>query len=77
MAQSEVKEKRPMFSYVGNWAIPRAQCCEMEKANTGDQPTYEKAFNAGKIVGYGMLCEGVCGSIWTKSESGFLFLLRS
>ena len=53
MAQSEVKEKPPMYSYVGNWAIPRAQWGEMDKANTADQPTYEKAFSAGTIVGYG------------------------
>jgi hypothetical protein len=53
VAQTEVKEKPPMYSYVGNWAIPRAQWGEMEKANTADQPTYEKAFKAGTIVGYG------------------------
>jgi len=53
VAQTEVKEKAPMYSYVGNWAIPRAQWGEMEKANTADQPTYEKAFKAGTLVGYG------------------------
>jgi hypothetical protein len=53
VAQTEVKEKPPMYSYVGNWAIPRAQWGEMEKANAADQPTYEKAFSAGTIVGYG------------------------
>ena len=25
VAQTEVKEKTPMYSYIGNWAIPRAQ----------------------------------------------------
>ena len=53
VAQTEVKEKPPMYSYVGNWAIPRAQWGEMEKANAADQPTYEKAFKAGTLVGYG------------------------
>ena len=53
MAQSEVKEKPPLYTYVGDWAIPRAQWGEMDKANTADQPIYEKAFNAGTIVGYG------------------------
>lgn len=52
-AQSEVKEKPPMYTYVGNWAIPRAQWGEMEKANTADQPVYQKALGAGTIVGYG------------------------
>jgi hypothetical protein len=53
MAQSEMKEKPPMYTYVGDWAIPRAQWGEMEKANAADQPTYEKAFSGGTIVGYG------------------------
>ena len=53
VAQTEAKEKPPMYTYVGNWAIPRAQWGEMEKANTADQPTYEKAFKAGTLVGYG------------------------
>jgi len=53
VAQTDVKEKPPMYSYVGNWAIPRAQWGEMEKANAADQPTYEKAFKAGTLVGYG------------------------
>jgi hypothetical protein len=52
-AQNEVKEKPPMYTYVGNWAIPRGQWGEMEKANTADQPIYDKAFSAGTIVGYG------------------------
>ena len=33
---SEVKEKPPMYSYVGFWNIPRAQWAEMEKANAAD-----------------------------------------
>jgi hypothetical protein len=49
----EIKDKPPMYSYVGNWAIPRAQWGEMDKANTADQPVYEKSFSAGTIVGYG------------------------
>jgi len=52
-AQSEVKEKPPMYTYVGNWAIPRAQWGEMEKADAADLPIYQKAFSAGTIVGYG------------------------
>ena len=50
---SEVKEKPPMYSYVGNWAIPRAQWGEMEKASVADQKLMEKAFASGTIVGYG------------------------
>lgn len=50
---SEVKEKPAMYSYVGNWAIPRAQWAEMEKANGADQKILDKAIASGAIVGYG------------------------
>jgi hypothetical protein len=50
---SEVKEKPPMYTYVGNWAIPRAQWAEMAKNTASDQATLEKAMAAGTIVGYG------------------------
>ena len=50
---SEVKEKPPMYSYVGNWAIPRAQWAEMEKNTAADEKVLAKAFAAGTIVGYG------------------------
>jgi len=50
---SEVKEKPPMYSYVSNWAIPRAQWAEMEKADASDEKMTEKALAAGTIVAYG------------------------
>jgi len=50
---SEVKEKPPMYSYVADWTIPRAQWAEMDKSNAVDQKLMEKAFAAGTIVGYG------------------------
>jgi hypothetical protein len=50
---SEVKEKPPMYSYVGDWAIPRAQWADMEKANVADQKTMDKAISGGTIIGYG------------------------
>jgi hypothetical protein len=52
-AQDEPKEKPPMYSYVGNWSIPRAQWADMEKANAADQKILEKAMADGTIVGYG------------------------
>jgi hypothetical protein len=42
-----------MYSYVGNWNIPRAQWGEMEKASAADQKILEKALASGTIVGYG------------------------
>jgi len=50
---SEVKEKPPMYSYVGNWSIPRAQWAEMEKNTAADQKILDKALASGTIVGYG------------------------
>lgn len=50
---SEVKEKAPLYSYVGNWAIPRAQWADMEKNNAADQKILDKALASGTIVGYG------------------------
>jgi hypothetical protein len=52
-AQDEPKEKPPMYSYVGNWSIPRAQWAEMEKANAADQKVLDKAMADGTIVAYG------------------------
>jgi hypothetical protein len=50
---SEVKEKPPMYSYVGNWSIPRAQWAEMEKATASDQKILDGAIASGTIVAYG------------------------
>jgi len=50
---SEVKEKPPMYSYVGFWTIPRAQWAEMAKSDAADQGILDKAIATGTIVGYG------------------------
>jgi hypothetical protein len=50
---SEVKEKPPMYSYVGNWSIPRAQWAEMDKQTAANQKNMEKAIADGTIVAYG------------------------
>src|ERR1700758_2935673 len=50
---SEVKEKPPLYSYISNWDIPRAQWSEMAKADDTDRPILEKALAGGTIVGYG------------------------
>src|ERR1700684_3809615 len=53
LAQSEVKEKAPMYCYVGEWAIPRAQWADMEKADAADQPVLQKAMSDGLLIGFG------------------------
>jgi len=50
---SEAKEKPPMYSYVGNWAIPRAQWAEMAKSSAADQKILDQAMASGTIVAYG------------------------
>ncbi len=50
---AEVKEKPPMYSYVGFWNIPRAQWAEMDKSRAADQPVLDKAMSSGTIVAYG------------------------
>ena len=50
---SEVKEKPPMYTYVGNWAIPRAQWADMEKQTAANLKSMEKAIADGTIVAYG------------------------
>jgi hypothetical protein len=50
---SEVKEKPPLYSYVANWTIPRAQWGDMQKANAADQKILDKAVADGTLVGYG------------------------
>ena len=50
---TEVKDKPPMYSYVANWAIPRAGWPEFEKGNATTQKVLDKAVAAGVLVGYG------------------------
>ena len=50
---SAVKEKPPMYSYVGFWNIPRAQWADMAKADAADQTILDKAVASGTLVGYG------------------------
>ena len=52
-AQSEVKEKPRMYTYVSFWNIPRAQWGEMAKADAADEKILQKAIGDGTIVGYG------------------------
>jgi hypothetical protein len=46
-AQSEVKEKPAMYSYVSNWTLPRSQWSEMDKANGSNEKILSKAVSNG------------------------------
>jgi hypothetical protein len=50
---SEVKEKPPMYTYVGNWNIPRPQWADMAKADAADQKILDAAIASETIVAYG------------------------
>jgi hypothetical protein len=50
---SEAKEKPPMYTYVGDWVIPRARWADAEKERAGTDKIMEKALSAGTLVGYG------------------------
>jgi hypothetical protein len=75
LAQDEPKEKPPMYSYVGFWAIPRAQWGEMAKGDASDKATLEKALADGTLIGYGFdmnlvhSAEGPTHDDWWSSMS--------
>ena len=50
---AEVKEKPPLYSYIANWAIPRARWAEMDKVNAADRKILDQAISSGALVGYG------------------------
>ena len=47
------KQKPPMYSYVANWQIPRAQWAAMQKSMADDAATFDKGMADGTIIGYG------------------------
>lgn len=50
---AEVKEKPPLYTYVGNFAIPRARWADMDKQAAADEKIMDKAVADGTITGYG------------------------
>ncbi len=71
----EVKEKEPMYTYVANWAIPRAHWGEVEKATEANRSILEKALGDGTLVGYGNdenlvhQADGITHDNWWSSMS--------
>jgi hypothetical protein len=53
-AQSgDSKDKPRLYTYVSNWAIPRARWDDMEKGRPAAQKTLDQAVASGTILGYG------------------------
>ncbi|HEX4284617.1 MAG TPA: hypothetical protein VHZ28_05960 [Terracidiphilus sp.] len=71
----EVKQKAPLYSYIANWQIPRAQWGEMQKANLADKGLLDKAIADGTLVGYGYdetlvhQADGITHDDWWASMS--------
>jgi hypothetical protein len=50
---NEMKEKPPMYTYVGFWNVPRAQWGDFQKSEDADQKVLSQAMASGTIIGYG------------------------
>lgn len=51
--QSAAQDKPPMYTYISEWAVPRAQWPEMVKLDEQDKPLMEKLIADGTLTGYG------------------------
>ncbi len=49
----EIKPKPPMFSYVANWQVPRANWPDMDKVAGSVNDVLDKAMADGTIIGHG------------------------
>jgi hypothetical protein len=50
---AEVKEKPPLYTYVSDWAIPRAHWAELEKQGAATDKVLEKGAASGALVAFG------------------------
>jgi hypothetical protein len=46
-------QQPPIFTYVAEWGVPRAQWADMEKVNAGNKATLDSLVADGTLVGYG------------------------
>lgn len=52
-AQSTDQAKPPVYTYISEWAVPRAQWAEMVKLDEQDKPLMDKLVDDGTLIGYG------------------------
>lgn len=52
-AQSDNQGKPPVYTYISEWAVPRAQWPDMIKLDDQDKPLMEKLIADGTLTGYG------------------------
>ncbi|HET8965233.1 MAG TPA: hypothetical protein VFN20_03390 [Candidatus Acidoferrum sp.] len=53
VAQSAAAEKPALYTYVSEWAVPRAMWADYKKEDDADLEAMKKAFTDGTIVSYG------------------------
>ena len=78
-AQEVAKDKRPIYTYIAEWAVPRPMWADMEKVDEKDKPLLDKLVADGTLLGYGAFTnlihqEGnpTHGSWFTASSEGNL-----
>ncbi|WP_162601927.1 hypothetical protein [Occallatibacter savannae] len=76
LAQSqEVKPKPPMYSYVANWQVARANWPDLEKSTAPIAALMQKSVDDGTLVGYGddttlvHTADGATNDTWWSSMS--------
>jgi hypothetical protein len=52
-AQTGDQGKPPLYTYISEWAVPRAQWAEMVKLDEQDRPLMDKLISDGTLTGYG------------------------
>lgn len=52
-AQEADQGKPPIYTYIAEWAVPRAQWADMAKVDEQDRPLMDKLVADGTITGYG------------------------
>ena len=84
-AQSESARKPPMYAYISQWAVPRAQWGEMAKIDEQDKALEDKLLAAGTITAYGTLVNLIhtegnathADFFWATSEGNILKALAA
>jgi hypothetical protein len=52
-AQTTAQDKAPVYTYVAEWDVPRAQWGDMTKVDDLDKPLLDKLIADGTLIGYG------------------------
>jgi hypothetical protein len=52
-AQTTAHDKAPVYTYVAEWDVPRAQWGDMTKVDDQDKPLLDKLVADGTLIGYG------------------------